>query len=95
MVYTPTVTNPIHFLAVTVLRRALSSMVQGPGLSERFRKALNAQTMPRDAPVLDAAVRALQATGYSPDDFEGNGGFNNLSAAVQQAIVLLESGNAL
>lgn len=93
--YTCTVTNPIHVIAITVLRRALSSTFSGPGLSERFRKALEAQTMPRDAPVLDAVLRALQATGYSPDDFEGNSGFNNLNAAVQQAIVLLQSRSAL
>ncbi len=51
--------------------------------------------MPRDAPVLDAVEKALQATGFSPDDLEGNFGFNNVNAAVQQAIVLLQSGSAL
>jgi hypothetical protein len=81
------VSNPIHVLAVAVLRRALSSVSPGPGLADRFKRALTGQIVQQDAPVLSAAVKALELTGYVPADFDRGSGFNDLSDAVQKAIV--------
>jgi hypothetical protein len=80
-------TNPIHVLAAQALRGALGRVAaDGPDLRGQFKRALTGQIAERDAPVLDAALAALDATGYTPEDFDNNFGFNNLSTAVQAAV---------
>ena len=91
--YDVVVTNPIHFLAVNILQRALATVVTSPGadIASRFRKALVGQVPPQDAPVLDAALRALDATGHDPETLDGPGGLDTLQAAVRDAIRRLQS----